>query len=41
VLALVMGLLLEAMLAPDSIDMSAAAAQSMRVLLAGIIREND
>ncbi len=41
VLALVMGLLLEAMLAPDSIDMSAAAAQSMRVLLAAITREND
>ena len=38
-LAMVMGLLLEAMLAPDSIDMSAAAAQSMRVLLAGITRE--
>ncbi len=38
-LAMVMGLLLEAMLAPDTIDMSAAAAQSMRVLLAGITRE--
>lgn len=40
IMAMVMGLLLEALLAPNTIDMSAAAAQSMRVLLAGITREN-
>jgi AcrR family transcriptional regulator len=39
ILALVMGLLVQALLAPDTIDMSATAAQSMRMLLANIIKE--
>lgn len=38
-LALVMGLLVQALLAPESIDMAQAAAQGMRVLLAAITRE--
>jgi AcrR family transcriptional regulator len=39
ILALVMGLLIQALLAPESIDMAQAAAQGMRVLLAAITRE--
>jgi AcrR family transcriptional regulator len=39
ILALVMGLLVQALLAPDSIDMSVVAAQSMRMLLTNIVKE--
>lgn len=39
ILALVMGLLMQALLAPESIDMAQAAAQGMRVLLAATTRE--
>ncbi|MHB1317861.1 MAG: TetR/AcrR family transcriptional regulator [Anaerolineae bacterium] len=39
ILALVMGLLIQALLAPESIDTAQAAAQGMRVLLAAITRE--
>jgi len=39
ILALVMGLLMQALLAPESVDMAQAAAQGMRVLLAAITRE--
>ncbi|MGI6368466.1 MAG: TetR/AcrR family transcriptional regulator [Anaerolineae bacterium] len=39
ILAMVLGVLMGALLAPDSIDMTASAAQSMRMLLAGITKE--
>jgi hypothetical protein len=39
ILALVMGLLIQALLDPNSTDWAQASAQSMRMLLAGIIKE--